>query len=211
MTPGEFVARCPSLRHVGAPDSWARIARTGFRTAEQLILGASLDEATRARLLTERRRDSVRLQVDGDQVVLRDQEPLFKLNDLDPILGDGMKSADWIQILNSRVYFFADKREADAIVQKYAERDGAQELLTISPWQLVKVAGSRIQLSAQNAGAIAHRRGVQKTRDTFVSLAVFPDKRPREITVVGGLDDVSVVKRAVRRCADGSVEVLTVK
>jgi len=58
------------------------------------------------------------------------------------------------------------------------------------PVRLVKAAGSRIELAAQNTGAIARRTGPQKRRDTFVPMSRFPDRRPAE---VDGLDDRSVV------------------
>jgi hypothetical protein len=208
MTPDRFVEKCPSLWHVAPAGAWDRIGREGFCTAEQLIRRADLDEWRLTELLRKPRRESVRLVVEGQEVVLRDQGPLFKKADLASILDDGLTVADWIHVLNSRVYLFAHKDDMTTLLEKYVGRDGAQDLITISPWRLLNHAGPRIELSAQNAGAIAHRMGTQKGRDTFVSITRFPDRRPVEVTIVDGLDDLSPVVRAERHYADGRREVL---
>jgi hypothetical protein len=70
------------------------------------------------------------------------------------------------------------------------------------------VAGPRIELAAQNTGAIARKAGPQKGLDTFMPLARFPDRKPAEVTVVDGLDDLSVVVRAERHRANGDRDVL---
>ena len=93
MTPEQFTRRCRSLWHVGPAGSWERIRVQGFRTAEQLIRAADLDDATRAGLLREPRRTAVTLRVDGHDVVVRDQGRLFGRKDLTTILGDGLTVA----------------------------------------------------------------------------------------------------------------------
>jgi hypothetical protein len=208
VTPDGFLSRCPSLWHVGPPGAWDQIAANGFRTAEQLILRADLDQSTRAGLLNEPRRDSVRLVVDGEAVVLRDQGPLFARNDLASILDDGLSVADWVQILNRRVYLFADKVAMNKVLDKYVERDGAQDVITISPWRLLQAAGARLQLAQYNAGAIPRLTGPQRGRDTFTQISRFPDRKPAEVTILDGLDDLSVVARAERHHSDGRREQL---
>ena len=56
MTPEQFLNRCKVVCHVGPAGVWDQIARSGFRTAEQLILEADLDDEERARLLSVPRR-----------------------------------------------------------------------------------------------------------------------------------------------------------
>jgi len=202
MTPDQFLNRCPSLWHVGPAGSWERIARTGFQTAQQLIRDADLDDVTRTTLFNQPRRDSVRLMVNGDEVVLRDQGPLFQRKDLSIILGDGLSVGDWVQILNQRIYLFTDQKALQTLLDKYVEHDGAQDVLTLSPSRLLRTAGPRIQLAAQNTGAVARKSGPQKGLDTFLPLSRFPDRKPAEVTVVNGLDDLSVVVRAERHEAN---------
>jgi hypothetical protein len=94
------------------------------------------------------------------------------------------------------------------LLDKYVQRDGAQDVLTLSPMRLLKAAGPRIELAAQNTGAIARQTGPQKGKDTFLSVSRFPDRKPSEVTVVDGLDDLAVVSRAERLHSGGERELL---
>ena len=208
MTPEQFLNRCKVVCHVGPAGVWDQIARSGFRTAEQLILEADLDDEERTRLLSEPRRESVRLQVDGEEVVLRDQGPLFARKDLSSVLDDGVDVRDWIQLLNQRVYFFTDQPSMEKFLDKYVELDGAQDVIWLSPLKVLEAAGSRLELTSQNTGAIARRSATQKTTDPFAPLWRFTDRKPTEATILGGLDDLSPVFRAERCFRDGSRQLL---
>ena len=146
-----------------------------------------------------------------DVVVLRDQGPLFSRKDFTPLLTSGMTVADWIGLLNRRIYLFAAGRERDILTKKYAARHGSQEVITIDSDLLLEVAGSRIELADQNTGAIAHVSRPYKDWNTFMSVGQFPDKRPKEVTVVDGLSptEAGLVCTTVERVlADGSVQLI---
>jgi hypothetical protein len=196
VTPDDFQKKCPRLWHVAPAGAWERIRTHGFQTSEQLIQAADLADDERVNLLTERRPERVELSVNGDRVVLRDQQPMFAVSDLTKILADDLTPSDWVQLLNRRVYLFVDAKKKDQLLDKYVELDGEQELLTISPWRLLQAAGSRLECAEGNTGAVARKTGVKKTRNTFVSLPRFPNKKPGEVTVVDGLLDVSCVVSA---------------
>jgi hypothetical protein len=198
MTPEQFLERCKTLWHVGPAGSWDRIARCGFQTAQQLIEAADLDTDEKSRLLTLPRRSAIVLHVGDQLVVLRDQEPLFRRRDLTSVIGDGMTVADWVGYLNRRVYLFTRRSAMEKLLDKYVTRDGAQDVISLSPLRLVRVAQQQLELAAQNTGAIARRAGPQKHRDTFLPLTRFPDREPAEVTIVDGLDDLSPVVRAER-------------
>jgi hypothetical protein len=210
MTPEQFLQRCRLVCHVGPAGVWEQIARHGFRTAEQLILEADLDEEERRRLLSTPRREPVRLRANTETVVLRDQGPLFARKDLTAILGDGLDVNDWIQLLNRRVYFFTDETSMRKLADKYIELDGAQEVIWLSPLKLLHAASGRLELTAQNTGAIARRSGPQKTTGTFLPLSRFPDRRPAELTILDGLADLTPVVRAERLLSSGRREPLSV-
>ena len=204
----QFLEQCKSLWHVAPAGAWDRISRRGFLTAEQLIGEAQLDEGERRTLLTAPRRHPVSLKLESGQVTLRDQGPLFKTKDLQSILGDGLSIADWIHLLNRRVYFFTDQKNMQALVDKYVKLEGAQDVLILSPMRLYDVAKNRIELAAQNTGAIARRPGVKKYRNTFMPVGQFPNQKPSEVTVLDGVDDLSVIVSAERRYADRKPEQL---
>jgi hypothetical protein len=81
----------------------------------------------------------------------------------------------------------------DKVLRKYIELDGTQEVITFSPRKLFDLYSRRIELSARNAGAMARTSEAQKHVHTFLPVRRFPDKRPVEVTVVDGIDDLSVV------------------
>jgi len=209
MTPEQFLSRCKVICHVGPVGVWEQISRHGFRTAEQLILEADLTEEERQTLLSTPRRESVRLSVGGEDVILRDQGPLFARKDLGSILGNGLDVSDWIHLLNRRVYFFTDQTSMQKALDKYVQVDGAQDVIWLSPLKLLDAAGLRLELTSQNTGAIARRSGTQKTADAFAPLWRFTDRKPAEATIVDGLDDLSPVFRAERCFPDGRREPLT--
>jgi hypothetical protein len=209
MTPEQFLSRCKVICHVGPVGVWEHIASHGFRTAEQLILEADVDEEERLRLLSTPRREAVRLSVGGEDVILRDQGPLFARKDPGATLGSGPEVSDWIHLLNQRSYFFTDEPAMQKFLDKYVQLDGAQDVIWLSPLKLLDAAGLRLELTSQNTGALARRNGTQKTSEAFAPLWRFTDRKPAEATIVDGLDDLSPVFRAERCFRDGRRQSLT--
>lgn len=205
MLSEDFIRRCRrGLWHVGPVGSWDRIRRTGFRTAQQLIDAATLDDERRTELSDRPRRHEVVLDVDGEEVRLRDQGPLFERADLTPLLEPGMTVSDWVRLLNSRVYLFRDLAGRQRILDKY----GTQDVVTVDPQRLLAVVGDRVELADQNTGAIARRTDPYKRWDTFRTVAGFAGDAPKEVTVRDGLtpDELrSVVTAVQRHHGDGSV------
>lgn len=207
MTPDQFLARCPALWHVAPAGAWDRIRDTGLRTAAQLIDAADLDDVRRAELLEAPRAESVRLTIDGADVLLRDQAPLLRA-DLTKAIEPGFGVSAWIRELNRRVYLFADRAAMQKVLDKYVASDGAQDVITFSPLRLFEQEQHQIELSARNTGALARTTKATKGPDTFLSITRFPDRKPAEVTIVGGLNDLTPVVRAERHHADGRREPL---
>lgn len=61
-----------------------------------------------------------------------------------------MTVADWIRLLNRRVYLFAESSGRDTLTRKYAARHGPQEIITLEPMRLLALAGDRAELADQN-------------------------------------------------------------
>jgi hypothetical protein len=209
MTPEQFLNRCKTICHVGPAGVWEQISRYGFRTAEQLILEADLTDEERQRLLSEPRREAIRLRVHGQDVILRDQGPLFARKDLKSVLNSGLDVSHWIHILNQRVYFFTDQTSMQKLLDKYVQMDGAQDVVWLSPLKLLETEGLQLELASQNTGAIARQSGPKKTAEPFLPLFRFPDRRPAEVTALDGFDDLTPVFRAERCFPDGRRTLLT--
>jgi hypothetical protein len=206
MTPDQFLDRCKFVCHVGPVGVWEQIAKHGFRTAEQLILQSDLCEDEQQRLLSTPRPESIRLNVDGDEVLLRDQGPLFARKDLTSALGDGLEVSDWVRLLNRRTFFFTDQVSMRRLRDKYVELEGAQEVVWLSPLRVVRAEGLCLELTSRNSGAITRRSGTQKTADTFVPFSSFPNRTPKELTMVDGLTDLTPIVRAERYFRDGHTD-----
>ena len=209
MTPEQFLTRCKIVCHIAPAGVWEQISKTGFRTAEQLILDADLTDEERQRLLSTPRREAVQLRVQGEDVTLKDQGPLFARKDLKSALDSGLDVSDWIHLLNQRVYFFVDETPMKKYLDKYVEVAGAQDVIWLSPFKLIQLEGVQLELASQNTAAIARKTGSQKTSETFVPLFRFPDRKPAEVTAFGGLEDLSPVFRAERCFPDGRRSLLT--
>jgi hypothetical protein len=208
VTPEQFLNRCKVICHVGPAGVWEKIVRHGFRTAEQLITEADLNEEERQTLLSTPRRELVRLRVRGEDVILRDQVSLFARKDPRAVLDNGSDVSDWIHLLNQRVYFFTDETSMKKLSDKYIQLDGDQDVIWLSPLKVVEVAGLSLELTSQNTGAIVRRSGPQKSADTFAPLWRFTDRKPAEATILGGLEDLSPVLRAERCFPDGRRQTL---
>ncbi len=163
MTPDQFLDRCKFVCHVGPIGVWDEIAKNVFRTAEQLILESELSEDERQRLLSAPRRESIQPCVDGVEILLRDQGPLFARKDLTSVLGDGLDVGDWVRLLNRRTFFFTEQLSMKKFRDEYVELDGAQEVIWLSPFRVVRLEGVCFELTCQNSGVIARRSGPQKT------------------------------------------------
>ena len=209
MNQEQFLQRCKQLWHIAPAGAWEGIAARGLRTAEQLIHAASLGDEERTQLLTAPRATDVELKVDDAVVVLRDQAPLTKHPDLPSIMEEGLSVADWVGLLNRRVYLFTSAAPMKTLLAKYVELHGAQDRISFSPMRLSQVTEGQLELTTTNTGAIARNKGVQKRRTDFVPLSRLPGSTsPKEVTIVDGLDDLSAVTRVERHFPDGSYEVV---
>jgi hypothetical protein len=106
-------------------------------------------------------------------------------------------------LLNRRTFFFTDQLTMQKFRDKYVERAGAQEVIWLSPLRVIRAEGLCLELTSQNSGAIARRSGPQKLVDTFVPFSSFPNRKPKELTMVDGLVDLTPVVRAERYFPDG--------
>ena len=209
MNQEQFLQRCKQLWHIAPAGAWEVIAQRGIRTAEQLIRAADLTEEARTELLTQPRAKDVTLMVDGSQVILRDQEPLTRHPDLPSIMDEGLTVADWVGLLNSRVFLFTAAAPMKTFLAKYTEIHGAQDRISFSPMRVSQLPAGTLELTTKNTGAIARSKGVQKRRDDFLPMSRVPGTAsPKEVTIVGGLDDLSSITRVERHFPDGTYEVL---
>lgn len=198
MQKEELIAYYPRVLHMAHADAWPGIRRHGLLSTERLVDLFDVDGAQRLQLLRMRRPDSVKLShpVRGE-VVIRDQKPLA-VSKLVRLL-DGITVADYLMLLNARVFCWTSYPRLLGLLNGRAYRDEPQLVLTLDTASLVKVHGDAIALTRINSGATVYIRG-RRGEHTFESIQRFVHPRPRagstpraviELTIAGGVPDIT--------------------
>ncbi len=127
-----WIARSPRLLHLTVAAARSAITTRGLRPTTWLVeRAADLDEAQREELLTEPRRESVWIDVQGHRTRLRDQQPLGSgwtsrlLEDEDP--------ADYLRALNDQVFLFPSSAAGLARLKAKYVGDGCSSNSTPRP------------------------------------------------------------------------------
>ena len=199
MTPEELSARHPRLFHVTQRGSWPSIRRRGLLPTSRLLDLFEITGEDRARLERVRRPSSVRIShaVHGTAVIT-DQLPMTEAA-LARCLDDGLVPADWLALLNRRVFFWADEAGLARLVNARANRGRPLEVLVVDTLPLARAHAERVELSPINSGATL-RRPARRGPSTFTPLLELPydawrrqrggRDRVREVTVLAGVPDI---------------------
>lgn len=210
MDVAKFCDACPVLWHCTAIGQWGVIARHGLQTAAQLIEAADLSDEERRALRTEPRQESVTLRLpDGRNSTIRDQVPLGNRERLTRAL-DGPTVEEWLALLDRRVYWFSRPGPMSVLRDKYVAA-GGQDVIAVATRTLIDRLGNRVEVSARNAGAIGRISEPYKRLDDFRPVAAFEGSpsRVREVTVVGGIDEVEALSPLVERhYPDGRIDIV---
>lgn len=205
MTPADLAARVPRLYHVTAPDALDGIRERGLLSARAALDLFEETPARTARLTGERRPGETALEHRRHgRVVLNDNIP-FSADKLAPRLDDGLTPADWLRLLNGKVFFFPDEKSAESLLMARTNRARDRVLLVFDTKSLVGAHVDRTALSPINSGSTLYvpaRRGLA----TFTPLAALSYRdwqRQR-----GGRDTVKevTVERAVPDAWDHLIE-----
>jgi len=189
MTVDDLVKRFPVLFHMAEPESWPSIERHGLLSTQSLLELFEITGERRDSILSRRRSEAVVIEhpLHG-RAVIRDQKPLSE-SKLAGCLRDGLSPAEWIRLLNSRVFFWVDPSRLEDLKAARAYRAKRQLVLQVRCESLLEVYGPVILLSDRNTGTtspFAHARG----RDTFRSMAEHGKRRVVELTVDGQVLDI---------------------
>ncbi len=185
-----FAARRPYLFHLTARSNVARIRST--RRLHSMVVLAR--EAGREDLLNVRRREHVRLSVQGKAVHIRDQAPLHENN---MSLDDGWTFAQFVRHLNERVFFWpggASGPIAHGLRHFGRYREERPVLLRIPTDGLFTAnRGARPLYCRYNSGSPRWSRGVASPRGsaTFVPAGQAPFS-PANVVEVAFMRGVSL-------------------
>lgn len=188
--------------------SWESIARHGLLSTRALLDLFEIEDPLRAAVLRARRPKSLTIchDIHGTAVV-RDQIPLSEKR-LSDCLTD-MTFEQWLDVLNSRVFFWLTEDHLDTLLGARAYKDLAHDVIVIDTETLLSRHASAVTLSPINSGATMYKPQPRGSR-TFLPISDYPfDERRKargrqhaiiELAVHGGVPDIrDVVVKVERR------------
>lgn len=216
MRPEEIPAHYPRLFHMANVGSWPSIRRHGLLSTRALVDLYGVDGDLRERILRSRRGESIPLEREGlDRAVVRDQLPLRERT-LDKCLTD-MTLQEWLETLNSRVFFWLDEPHLENLLGARAYKADAHDVITVDTAALVERDAAKIRLSPINSGSTLYTPAPRGSQ-TFTPIADYPFAERRrargkdaivELAVEGGVERIEeVAVKAERRRSGGVIEEL---
>lgn len=199
LTPEELAARHPRLFHLTSPEAWPGIQRHGLLPTSALLTLFEVPEAERAAIERRRRPSAVTIThpVRG-RAVMTDNVPLSEAA-LAGCLDDGLSPADWLLLLNKRVFFWPDEATLGALAGARLNRGRERLVLVFDTLGLVRSCFEQVELSAINTGATM-RKPARRGLATFTPISAHSYEawrrlrgrldRVKEVSVVGGVTEV---------------------
>jgi len=214
MNVTDVVRHYPRLFHMAQSGSWEGVRRHGLLSTRALVDLFDVQDPLRSQILLQRRSESVRLEhPEYGAAVVRDQIPLREAP-LRSCLTD-LTLEEWLDALNSKVFFWLDEPHLETLLGAGAYRDEAHDVLHVDTADLLERHGARVTLSAINSGSTIYNPRPRGTR-TFLPVADYPFAERRrargrnaiiELAVDHSVVDIAdLVIRVERRRAGGKIE-----
>lgn len=169
MSPEDLSARHPRLYHVTEPGAWSNIKEKGLLSTAHLLNLFDTNQEQRTIIETKPRSSSVTLQhpLHG-RVIINDNLPLSE-KALTKCLDHNLLPADWLRILNSRVFFWANEEGLNRLLNAKLNRTRAREVLIVDTLSLAKAHAERIEICPINSGSTL-RKAARRGLNTFTPL-----------------------------------------
>lgn len=179
MSPEELANLHPRLYHITA-NSWLNIKKHGLLSTSALLDLFEILEPERSSLETRPRPSSFLLQhpLHGT-IALNDNVPL-KASVLEKCLEDNLTIADWMLLLNKRVFFWSNEENLANHLNARLNRGKSLEILVIDTLKLAKEYAEQIELCPINSG-VAIRKAAKRGLNTFTPLLKHPYKAWRKL------------------------------
>ncbi len=200
MSPEELAVRCPTLYHVTTPGAWQTTKLHGLLTTTHILDLFQVETTVRADLETRSRRSEVALtHAQYGQIILNDNRPLSE-SALLKCLDDDLTAAQWLQMLNARVFFWPNPKALQNHLHAKLNRQRTREVIVIDTLEFAKAHAKRIELSPINSGATL-RKAARRGLKTFTPLERYSFREwrrlrqgydnIREIAVRGSIIDIA--------------------
>lgn len=218
MRRDDLVARYPLLYHMAEDGTWPSIQTHGLLSTLALVDRFGPEPDVRNDTLQRVRSQSITLHNPAlGSVVIRDQKPLKFLAEC---LLPGTSPQQFLDALNSRVFFWLTKERLQRLLGAKLYRDKQHTVLQVDTRQLMARYGDTVELAPYNTGSMHVPTAPPRGSDVFVPIDSYPyeswrSKRGRigdavvELTVPYSVPDIGEMTSRVELWKGGeAVEVL---
>ena len=169
MIPEELAERHPRLYHVTEPGAWLSIKKHGLLSTSHLLEMFEVKGEKRTLIETKPRPSTVLLEHPHHaKVIINDNTPLHE-KALANCLDDNLTPADWLRILNARVFFWSSLEGLNRLLGARLNRGREREVLIVDTLSLAKAHAERIELCPINSG-VSMRKAARRGHSTFTPM-----------------------------------------
>lgn len=167
-----LVSRYPALYHMAEDGTWPSIRERGLLSTQALVDLLGPDDENRARILDVVRRNSVELEdPDYGRIRIRDQRPL---KFLDQVLAPSTSRQQFLDALNSRVFFWLTAERLQRLLGAKLYRNKRQTVLTVDTASLLATYADVAELAPYNTGSMHVPTAPERGSDVFVRISDYP-------------------------------------
>lgn len=155
-------------------DSWPIIRTRGLLSTAAILDASGIQGAQRAALESEHRPHKVTVQMNGTNVILRDQKPMAP-DRLVQALPQGLSVNEWYMLLNGKVFMWAREERLLKLLNAREYRALEHDVLTLDTEPLVAAHRANIWLCHMNSGntfPMPHQRDLT----TFKRISDYPTR-----------------------------------
>ena len=212
MDPAQVAGLHPTLYHMAEDGSWPSIRERGLLSTQAIIDLYQPDEQTREAVLSSVRRTKITLtSPDLGDITIRDQIPAKFLEEC---MYDGADPAEYLDALNSRVFFWMSLHRLERLLDAQHYRHLRHTVLRVDTAALLEEYAADVQLAPYNTGSMHVPTAPKRGPGIFSDLADYPydewvSKRGRsgdhivELTVKYAVPDIKNFVTRVETWADG--------
>ncbi|MGY3306898.1 hypothetical protein ACVK1X_006229 [Pseudomonas sp. PvR086] len=201
----------PRVYHMAESGAWDSIRTRGLMSATAVLDHLAVGGVDRAQYESEHRGEKMDVRAgDPSHIVLRDQKPMPE-GRLIRALTDGTTPRQWYELINSKVFFWAEEKRLHGLLGARDYRRLEHDVLTLDSATFIPAYAEAIWLCHMNSGntwPMPHRRGTDIFRripDYPVKRSGKPDKTIVELVVDYAVPDIAKFVLEVRRMKGNEV------
>ncbi len=211
MEVGKLIELYPRVYHMAECGAWDSIRTRGLMSATAVLDHLTVGGGDRARYESEHRGEKMDVRAgDPSHIVLRDQKPMPE-GRLIRALMDGTTPRQWYELINSKVFFWAEEKRLHGLLGARDYRRLEHDVLTLDSSTFIPDYVDAIWLCHMNSGntwPMPHRRGTEifrKIPDYPVTRTGKPVKDVVELVVDYAVPNIADYVLEVRRMRGSEV------